>query len=344
MASKPGAAEPNPNLVYETLNAYQNTAALKAAIELDLFTKIGQGFDTVAALAERCQATARGVRILCDYLTILGFLSKTGQRYALTLDSATFLDRRSPAYQGSSSGFLALPETVNAFMHLGETIHTGRPPMGAGEGSVSHENPIWVDFARSMAPLTIPVAEEIARAFDADRGRKWKVLDIAAGHGLFAITIAKHNPNAEIFAQDWPNVLDVAEENARAYGVAGRFHRLPGSAFEVDFGSGYDIVLVTNFLHHFDPPTNEGLLRKIAQSIAPGGTVVTMDLVPNPDRISPARAASFSMMMLGMTPAGDAYTFAEYEQMFRNAGFRSNVLHAMTLRGHSLIFSRLSDE
>ena len=340
MATQPGAAQPNPNWVYETLNAYQNTAALKAAIELDVFTAIGEGIDTVAPLAKHCQATERGIRILCDYLTILGFLSKSDQRYALALDSATFLDRRSPAYQGSSSGFLALPETVSAFMHLSETIRTGRPPLGAGEGSVSHENPIWVDFARSMVPLTIPVAEEMARAVDADRGQKWKVLDIAAGHGLFGITIAEHNPNAEIFAQDWPRVLAVAEGNARARGVARRFHCLPGSAFEVDFGSGYDVVLITNFLHHYDPATIERLLRKIRKSMATGGTVVTMDLIPNPDRVSPPRAASFSMMMLGMTRAGDAYTFAEYDEMFRHAGFSSSVLHSMTLRGHSLIFSR----
>jgi 2-polyprenyl-3-methyl-5-hydroxy-6-metoxy-1,4-benzoquinol methylase len=341
MAIEPPTAEPNPNLVYQTLTAYQGTAALKAAIELDVFTAIGEGVNTAATLARRCQATERGVRILCDYLTILGFLSKTEQRYALTLDSATFLDRRSPAYQGSSSGFLALPETVSAFMHLRETICTGRPAMGAGEGSVSHENPIWVDFARSMAALALPVAEQIACALDADRGEKWKVLDIAAGHGLFGITIAKHNPNAEIFSQDWPRVLDVAEENARAAGVAGRFHRLAGSAFEVDFGTGYDVVLITNFLHHYDASTNEGLLRKIGKSLSPDGIVVTMDLVPNPDRISPTRAACFSMMMLGMTPAGDAYTFAEYEQMFRHAGFSSSALHSLTLRGHSLIFSRL---
>jgi len=340
MATQPGAAPPNPNWVYETLNAYQNTAALKAAIELNVFMAIGEGVDTVPPLAKRCQATERGVRILCDYLTILGFLSKSDQRYALTLDSATFLNRHSPAYQGSSSGFLALPETVSAFMHLSETIRTGRPPLGAGEGSVSYENPIWVDFAHSMVPLTIPVAEEMARALDADRGEKWQVLDIAAGHGLFGITNAERNPNANIFAQDWPRVLEVAEGNARARGVAGRFHCLPGSAFEVDFGSGYDVVLITNFLHHYDPATNEGLLRKVRKSMAPDGTVVTMDLVPNPDRISPPRAASFSMMMLGMTRSGDAYTFAEYDEMFRRAGFSSSVLHSMALRGHSLIFSR----
>ncbi len=341
MATQTGAAKLNPTLVYQTLNAYQNTAALRAAIDLDIFTAIGEGDDTVAALAKRCRATERGVRILCDYLTILGFLTKQDQRYALTPDSATFLDRRSPAFQGSTAGFLTLPETVTAFMHLADAIRTGRPAMAEGKGSISYDNPIWVEFARSMAPMTRPAAEEIARALDAAAGKKWKVLDIAAGHGTFGITLAKHNPNAQVFAQDWAAVLEVAAEHAREAGVGARFHRLPGSAFDVEFGGGYDIVLITNFLHHYDPATNETLLRKVRAALAPNGLVVTLDFVPNEDRISPARAASFSMMMLGMTPAGDAYTFSEYERMFRNAGFSSNELRPILTSGHSLIFSRV---
>jgi len=102
MATPTGAAKPSPNLVYQTLNAYQGTAALRAAIDLDIFTLIGEGVDTAAALAKRCKASERGTRILCDYLTILGFLTKQDGRYTLTLDSATFLDRRSPSSMASS--------------------------------------------------------------------------------------------------------------------------------------------------------------------------------------------------------------------------------------------------
>lgn len=340
MATQAGATKPDPTRVYLTLNAYQNTAALRAAIDLDIFTAIGEGTDTAAALAQRCRATERGVRILCDYLTILGFLAKQDGRYSLTPDSSAYLDRRSPLYQGSTAGFLTLPETVAAFMQLADTIRTGRPALAHGEGSISASNPIWVDFARSMAPMTRAAAEEVARILHASAGEKWKVLDLAAGHGTFGITLAKHNPNAEIFAQDWAPVLQIAAENARAAGVEHRFHLLPGSAFDVEFSTGYDIVLITNFLHHFDPPTNETVLRKVRAALAPSGVVVTFDFVPNEDRVSPARAASFSMMMLGMTPAGDAYTFPEYERMFRNAGFSSNELVPRLASGHSLILSR----
>jgi 2-polyprenyl-3-methyl-5-hydroxy-6-metoxy-1,4-benzoquinol methylase len=340
MATQSNATQPNPTRVFEAFNAYQVTAAMRAGIGLDLFTAIGEGNDTVAALVERCQGTERGIRILCDYLTVIGFLIKRDQRYALGPDASAFLDRRSPTFQGSASGFLTLPGTVAAFMKLAETIRTGLPAMAEGEGSISAENPIWVQFARSMAPMTLPAAEEIARILDARACKKWKVLDMAAGHGMFGVTLAKQNPNAEIFAQDWSAVLEVAAETARAAGVESRFHRLPGSAFEVEFGNGYDVVLITNFLHHYDPPTIEVLLRKVRAALARGGVVATLDFVPNEDRVSPPRAASFSMMMLGMTPAGDVYTLPEYQRMFRNAGFPATELHALEMSAHGLLLSR----
>jgi 2-polyprenyl-3-methyl-5-hydroxy-6-metoxy-1,4-benzoquinol methylase len=340
MATPTGGASPNPQLIYQTLNAYQNTAALRAAIDLDVFTAIGEGDDTVAALAKRCRATERGIRILCDYLVIIGFLTKQDQRYALSPESAAFLDRRSPTSMASTAGFLTLPEVVTGFMHLADVIRTGEPPLGS-EGSVSPENPVWVEFARSMAPMMRPAAEGIAKVIDADAGKKWKVLDLAAGHGTYGITIAKHNPNAEIFAQDWAPVLEVAMENARAAGVESRMRLVPGSAFEADLGSGYDVILVTNFLHHFDPPTNETLLRRLRAALAPGGLVVTLEFIPNDDRVTPARAAGFAMTMLGTTRHGDAYTAREYLRMFENAGFSSNEVPTPLPTGHTLILSRV---
>jgi 2-polyprenyl-3-methyl-5-hydroxy-6-metoxy-1,4-benzoquinol methylase len=170
-------------------------------------------------------------------------------------------------------------------------------------------------------------AEIIAQILQASEGKKWKVLDIAAGHGLFGIALGRHNPNAEIVALDWPAVLEVAKENATVAGLTSRYRTLPGSAFDVEFGSGYDIVLLTNFLHHFDIATCEALLRKVHAALAPGGRAVTLEFVPNEDRISPPTAAKFSMVMLGSTPSGDAYTHAEFQKMFRNAGFKTCAIH-----------------
>lgn len=322
MPSPTQQEQPNPALIFELLNGFQRTAAMKAAIELDVFTAVGEGNVTPAHLAKRCGTTERGARILCDYLSIVGILTKKDGSYALTRDAAIFLDKRSPACIGSIANFIMLPQTIGLFMDLTETLRSGGSSL-AGKGAVAPENPIWVEFARSMRPLMEMPANAIAEMLGAASGEKWKVLDIAAGHGIFGITLAKHNPNAEIFALDWPSVLAVAKENAEAAGVGSRHHLLPGSAFDVALGSGYDLVLLTNFLHHFDVATNESLLRKVHASLAPAGRAVTLEFVPNDDRVTPPAAAAFSMTMLGHTPSGDAYTFAEYQRMFKNAGFSS---------------------
>ena len=198
----------------------------------------------------------------------------------------------------------------------------------AGEGTIGPENPVWVKFARAMGPMMAMPAQLIPKLVDPQANQKLKILDIAAGHGLFGIGFAKNNPQAEIVALDWAAVLAVAKENARLAGVD-RYSTIEGSAFDVDFGSGYDLVLLTNFLHHFDPPTCETLLRKVRTALGEGGRAVTLEFVPNDDRVTPPDAAAFSMMMLCSTPAGDAYTFAELEQMFNSAGFSRSTIYPL---------------
>jgi 2-polyprenyl-3-methyl-5-hydroxy-6-metoxy-1,4-benzoquinol methylase len=185
----------------------------------------------------------------------------------------------------------------------------------------------------------IPAAHSIAKLIGAGKGENWKVLDVAAGHGMFGIAIAQHNPNARLVALDWPNVLQVAEENAIIAGVADRFQKLPGDAMSVELGEGYDVVLVMNFLHHFDPASCESFLRKVHGALKPGGCAVTLEFVPNEDRVSPAIPAAFSFTMLGTTPAGDAYTFTELEEMFRKSGFRRSERHSLRSTPETVIIS-----
>ncbi|MDQ3907047.1 MAG: methyltransferase domain-containing protein [Acidobacteriota bacterium] len=314
----PHAGQPTPERIFTTLLGYQQTAAMRAAIELDIFSAIAEGNDTPAKIAERCGCAERGARVLCDYMTIHGFLTKQGGRYALTPESQIFLVRTSPAYVGGVSGFLARGSLVEAYNSFTDSVRKGGTTM-AEQGSMTPEHPMWEEFARSMVAMMRPPAAAIAQIVGSDG--PIKVLDIAAGHGIFGVTVAQQNPQAQIYAVDWKNVLPYAQKNAEAAGVADRYHTIPGSAFEVDFGAGYDVVLITNFLHHFDPPTNETLLRKVHAVLKADGRAITLEFVPNEDRVTPPTAAAFSLTMLGSTERGDAYTFRELEQMFRNAGF-----------------------
>jgi SAM-dependent methyltransferase len=337
MSSPPSAhGALSPALVFDTLFAYQRTAALRAAIEIDLFRALGEGPGDVASLARRCSASERGTRILCDFLTVVGLLTKAEGRYANTPTSAMFLDPRSPACVASTARFLGTPAIQEPFDRLAEIVRTGRTVL-PGQGTVEPENPVWVEFAHSMAPMMAPMAAPLGSiVLDGTKGPV-SVLDIAAGHGLFGIEVAKQNAEARIVAVDWAAVLEVATVNARRAGVQDRYETRAGSAFEVEYGGPHDVVLLTNFLHHFDPSTCVRLLKKVHASLKPGGRVAALEFVPNEDRVSPPMCASFSLTMLATTAAGDAYTLSDLAAMYREAGFGDVTGHPVPTGPHTVV-------
>lgn len=312
--------------VFDALTSYQRTAALKAAIELDVFTAIGEGAATLPALATRVAASARGLRALCSRLVVDGFLTLDGERYGLSPAAEMFLDRRSLIFAGTAVSFITSPYIVAGFDRLTEAVRRGGTAVG-DQHALAPEHPVWVEFARDMAPFARVTGRLVANLLEASKGASWKVLDVAAGHGMFGITLLEENPSAHVVALDWANVLPVAVENAAKAGVGDRLRTLPGSAFDVVWGTGYDLVLLPNFLHHFDEQGCGEVLRRTHAALAPGGRVVIVEFVPNEDRVTPPEAAGFALTMLAGTPGGDAYTFAEYEAMLHATGFPDATLH-----------------
>lgn len=337
--SEPHTA-PSPQLFFETINAFQKSAALKAAVDLGLFAAIGEppATATAAEIAERCQCPMRGIRILADNLAIMGFITKEGGSYALTPSSAVFLLPQSPAYMGGAVNFLLAPGLTEAFTDLASTIRLGRLHT-TEHGTTAPDHPAWVEFARAMGPMMMPTSQGAAALAPLDASRDTRVLDISSSHGAYGIAVALKNPRAHLVALDWEAVLAVTEENARVAGIADRFSKIVGDAFTVDLGSGYDVVLVPNFLHHFNVGDCTRFLKRVHAALRPGGKVLIVEFVPNEDRITPPPAAGFSLVMLGTTPEGDAYTFAEYEKMLAEAGFHAAELHPLPPTAQSAVLA-----
>jgi ubiquinone/menaquinone biosynthesis C-methylase UbiE len=308
-------ADISPDLFMDAVLAYQQTAAIKAAIELDLFSEIARGKNTAESLARTTGAAVRGIRILCDYLAVRGHLEKQGGQYRLTPSTAAFLDRSAPSRMGGVIEYLAAPEMIGLF--LGDQFVRNGGSIGLANNAPDH--PIWVKFARAMGPSRVPLAAKVASELAASSPRK--VLDVAAGHGMFGIAIARAVTDAQITAVDWQAVLSVARENAEAAGVSERYQTLAGSAFDADWGSGFDLVLLANFLHQLDRDAVVALLRKARKSLVSGGRAVAVEFVVNADRVSPRFPVMFSFQMLGSTPQGEAYTAREFEEMGQAAGF-----------------------
>ncbi|CCM75511.1 putative SAM-dependent methyltransferase protein [Rhizobium mesoamericanum STM3625] len=267
---------------------------------------------------------------------VSGFLTKSGENYALTQSSQAFLDKRSPAYMGAAIDFVASPQMLSLFFeNPAAFVRNGG---SVGLANVAPDNPIWVKFARAMGAFTGASAKALASDVATWSKLPSKVLDIAAGPGAFGIEIAKVSPSASVVAIDWKPVLTVTEENATKAGVAERFTFCPGSAFEVDWGSGYDLILLPNFLHHFDRDGCVTLLKKARASLVPEGRAAIVEFVPNEDRVSPEFPAAFAFVMLATTPKGDAYTERELTEMAKSAGFRAIETKPLPPSPASLIF------
>ncbi len=332
------APPPSPQLFFETINAFHKTAALKAAVELKVFTAIGGAPATAAEVAALCECPVRGIRNLCDNLVILGFLSKKDGQYSLTRDSAIFLDEKSPAYVGASVNFFLAPAIAEGFTDLAATVRRGR--LDTSElGTTAPDHEVWLEFARAMGPMMIPAAQGAATLVPLDQDRDTRVLDISASHCTFGIAFAQRNPRAHLVALDWEAVLTIGRENAKKAGIADRFSTIVGDAFTVDLGKDYDVVLVPNFLHHFNIPDCIKFLRRVHAALRPGGKVVIIEFVPNEDRVMPPPAAGFSLIMLGTTPEGDAYTFTEYQQMLAESGFSDASQHALPPTAESAVIA-----
>lgn len=305
---------------YNTVNAYYRTAALKAAIELGVFDAVGEQGKTVEAIATACRASVRGIRILCCFLVSIGLLKKEGERFFMTRAMSVHLARSSPGYLGESLRFLLSPYMVDSFKDLTSVIRDGRLHL-PGDGVVAPDHPQWVEFARAMAPTMSLQSLLLAEVADPKRDRPIRVLDVGAGHGLFGIAMAQRNPQARVAFLDWDNVLSVARENAGRAGVLERAQFLPGSAFDVDVGTGYDVILMANFLHHFDKAGCEVILRRMHAALEDDGRLCILEFVTDESRTAPSIALTFSMMMLSTTPAGEAYAFSDLRKVCTNSGY-----------------------
>lgn len=313
---------PSPSRLTDSAFAFQRTAALRAAVGIDVFTAIGEGYGTPTALAARCSAAERGIRVLCDYLVALDLLELTEGRYAAAPDAAVYLDRRSPAFIGDALNFVASDTALKAVLSdPTSVVRRGGTILGDCEHHGAPDQTDWTTYARAVAPMMARLAAFLADLVTGGTGPANRILDIAAGPGQNGIALAKHLPDARVTAVDWPNVLEVAKENARAASIGERWQALPGSALEIEFGGPYDVALIARFLSLPAPGDREALLRRVHAALAPGGRVVVLDILLNDDRVSPPFAAAMNFNVLATTPSGQVQTEGELEALLKGTGF-----------------------
>lgn len=312
------------------LQAYKTTALLSTAIELGIFDAIDQGATTAPAIAASLHADERGVRLLLNALAAIGLLEADGSGYALPEGAADLLVRSRPGFVGDMHRVLASRWEWDALQRLPEAVRRGHAVVS--QNAETPDFDYWKDFASYAGAVARPMAEKTAQVLSdwASTRKRLDILDVACGHGLYGFTLASHQPQAEVWSLDWDGVLPIARANAERMGVSSRAHEIAGDMFEVPLGGPYDVVMITNVLHHFSEERGIELLKRAAPVLRPDGRIVLVGFtVGDGPPIEDPAPHLFSVLMLVWTAQGEVHSIATYDRMLVAAGFKPAVVHSV---------------
>jgi SAM-dependent methyltransferase len=298
---------------------YAPPLIIEAALNHRLFDLLDKAPQTVGELAAQSGASTRGLTAILNALVGLEFLVKRGDRYALTPESAAFLVSTKPAYHG---GFFrhVIRQVLPNWLQLTEAVRSGRPVVAGNQQGEGQQ--FFAEFVEGLFPLSYKAAQVLGEHLGIPKATSpISVLDIGAGSGVWGIALAHQSPHVTVNAVDWPVVLKVTHKLARQHGVGDRLRTVAGDLLEAEFGSGHQVATIGYILHSEGRSRSRQLLRKTFAALAPGGTIVISEFVPNEDRTGPPIPLIFAVNMLLHTEAGDTFTFAEIADWLREAGF-----------------------
>ncbi len=319
-AAKKKLAPPvSPQRIMEMTWGYAPPLIMASAIEHGLFDALDSGPMTAAALAEKTGTSPRGMTAIAEALAGLGLLAKKKDKFSLTAESAAFLVSTKPSFMGGILRHIGR-QLIPVWLGLPESVRTGKPhrPVNQQQDGAEFFKQFVEDiFNMSHAPASLAADLLLGKA----KGPQ-SVLDIAAGSGVWGIAMAKRSPHVRVTAVDWPDVIPVTRKVAERHGVANRMTFVEGDIYDADFGAGHTIATLGHILHSEGEARSRHLLQRVSTAMAPGGTIVIGEFIPDEGRAGPAMPLIFAVNMLVNTDVGDTFTFKQMASWLKEAGFK----------------------
>jgi ubiquinone/menaquinone biosynthesis C-methylase UbiE len=298
---------------------YAPPIMISTAVELGVFDALDKGPKTPAELAKSLNASERGLRSLMNGLTGFEFLSKDGDRYSLTPESSTYLVSSKPSYYGALYRRLC-SRHLQGWLHLADAVRTGRPVQDAIDTPKADE--FFKELVPSLFPVNYAPAQALAKALTFSAGQP-RVLDLAAGSGVWGIAVAQQHPQARVTAVDLEGVIPVTRETVARFGLEKRFDFVTGDVLKADLGTGHSLAIIGHLLHGLGAKESQHLIRRVADALAPGGTIAIAEYLVKKDRTGPPFALVFAVNMLLHSTEGDTFSFEEISGWLREAGFEN---------------------
>lgn len=316
-----GIASPvTPERILQFAWGYAPPLIIEAAVRNGLFDQLDRAPQTTTQLAGATETSERGVRILLNVLVGLGLVRKDSDaRYSLSEDAAAFLVSSKPGYLGGFYRHMSA-HLIPKWLDLAATVKSGIPAATVNEHTEGAA--FFQSFVEDIFPTSYPAARALAAELDlASVEEPYRVLDIAAGSGVWGIAMAQSSPHVTVAALDWPEVLPVTKKMVGRFGFADRWEYIEGDLNSVEFGSGYQLATLGHILHSEGEHHSRALLQYTFAALAPGGVIAIAEWLVQPDRSGPVPGLIFAVNMLVNTSDGDTYSFEEIKGWLEEARF-----------------------
>jgi O-methyltransferase/methyltransferase family protein len=297
---------------------------LLSAVEMELFTDLAKGPQSLESLQGRIGLHPRSSRDFLDTLVALGFLLRSGGEYSNTPATELFLDKHKPSYIGGMLE-MANQRLYVHWGHLTEALRTGLPQNEIRGGGAPLFEALYADPARLKSFLAAMTGVSHGSNMTIAAQFPWAgyktFVDAGTAQGDLAVQIALANPHLSGIGFDLPEVGPVFEEYAQKNGVAGRLRFAAGSFFEQPLPRA-DVVLMGHILHDWGLDDKRMLIRKAYEAVPEGGAFIVYEGIIDDDRSKNAFGLMMSLNMLIESPAGFDFTGADCQSWMKEAGFR----------------------
>jgi ubiquinone/menaquinone biosynthesis C-methylase UbiE len=316
-----GKKHVTPERLMELSFAYAPPLIISAGVSNKVFDSLEDDTKTLEQLAQETGASARALRILMNALVGLNLLKKDRQgKYSLTDESAAFLLSKKPGTHAGFFGTVA-PQLISRWLRLSDIVRDGRPAIAANQETEGTE--FFSQLVENIIPMSYPPAQRLGDHLKlAKIKNEIRVLDLAAGSGIWGIALAQKSPRVRVTAVDWEGMIPTTKRITQNFGVGDRFDFVEGDILTANFGTGYNIAILGHILHSEGEDRSRQLLRKTFRALKSGGTIAIAEWLVNDDRTKPLPSLMFAVQMLVNTEKGDTFSFNEIKGWLEEAGFK----------------------
>ena len=310
-----------PERLMELSFAYAPPLIISAAAGNKVFDALENGAKTAQEVANETGASPRALTILMNALVGLDLLKKDRRgRYSLTPESAAFLISEKPGTHAGFFGAIA-PQLISRWLRLTDIVREGRPAVAVNQETEGTE--FFSQLVENIIPMSYPAAQKLGDHLKiAKTKNEIRVLDLAAGSGIWGIALAQKSPRVRVSAVDWAGMIPTTKQITEKYGVRERFNFVEGDLSQANFGTGYDVAILGHILHSEGEKRSRELLKKTFRALKSGGVIAIAEWLVNDQRTEPLHALMFAVQMLVNTEKGDTFSFNEIKSWLEDTGFK----------------------